>query len=45
MLVAAAGPASNLVIAVVGAAIFHLMPAGGFDGDAIARGSLWRVLA
>ena len=26
MLVAAAGPASNLVIAVVGAAIFHLMP-------------------
>jgi Zn-dependent protease len=41
MLVAAAGPASNLVIAVVGAAIFHLMPSGGFDGDAIARGSLF----
>jgi Zn-dependent protease len=41
MLVAAAGPASNLLIAVVGAAIFHLMPSGGFDGDAIARGSLF----
>jgi Zn-dependent protease len=40
MIVAAAGPASNLVIAVIGAAIFHLMPGGGFDGDAIARGSL-----
>ncbi|HZL93529.1 MAG TPA: site-2 protease family protein [Vicinamibacterales bacterium] len=41
MLVAAAGPASNLVIAMVGAAIFHLMPSGGFDGDAIGRGSLF----
>ena len=41
MLVAAAGPASNLVIAVVGAAIFHLMPSGGFEGDAIGRGSLF----
>lgn len=41
MLIAAAGPASNLLIAIVGAAIFHLMPSGGFDGDAIARGSLF----
>ena len=41
MLVAAAGPASNLVIAAVGAAIFHLMPSGGFEGDAIGRGSLF----
>ncbi len=41
MLIAAAGPASNLVIAVVGAVIFHLMPSGGFDGDAIAGGSLF----
>jgi Zn-dependent protease len=40
MLVAAAGPASNLLIAAMGAAVFHLMPSGGFDGEAIARGSL-----
>jgi Zn-dependent protease len=40
MLVAAAGPASNLVIATIGAAVFHLMPSGGFDGEAIARGSV-----
>jgi Zn-dependent protease len=38
MFIAAAGPASNLVIAVVGAVLFHL--AGGFEGEAIARGSL-----
>jgi Zn-dependent protease len=38
MLIAAAGPASNLVIAVAGAALFHLM--GGFESDAIASGSL-----
>lgn len=38
MLVAAAGPASNLVIAITGAALFHL--SGGFESDAIARGSL-----
>jgi Zn-dependent protease len=40
MLVAAAGPASNLIMAAIGAPIFHLMPSGGFDGEAIARGSL-----
>jgi Zn-dependent protease len=38
MLVAAAGPASNLVIALVGSVVFHLL--GGFEGEAIARGSL-----
>ena len=38
MLVAAAGPASNLVIAIAGATLFHL--SGGFESDAIARGSL-----
>ena len=38
MLVAAAGPASNIVIATVGAVIFHLL--GGFESDAIGRGSL-----
>ncbi|HVQ15626.1 MAG TPA: site-2 protease family protein [Vicinamibacterales bacterium] len=38
MLVAAAGPASNLVIAIAGATIFHLL--GGFESGAIARGSL-----
>jgi len=40
MLVAAAGPASNLLLAVIGALVFHLMPSGGFDGELIARGSL-----
>jgi len=34
MLVAAAGPASNLVIALVGAAIFHLL--GGFSNQAFS---------
>jgi Zn-dependent protease len=38
MLIAAAGPASNLVIAIAGATLFHLM--GGFESDAIASGSL-----
>jgi Zn-dependent protease len=38
MLVAAAGPASNLVIALVGSVVFQLF--GGFEGEAIARGSL-----
>jgi Zn-dependent protease len=38
MLVAAAGPASNLLIASAGAAIFHL--SGGFESEAISRGSL-----
>jgi Zn-dependent protease len=38
--VAAAGPASNLVLAILGALIFHLMPSGGFDGEAIASGSV-----
>ena len=40
MMIAAAGPASNLVIAVVAALVFHLMPWGGYDGEAIANGSL-----
>jgi Zn-dependent protease len=40
MMVAAAGPASNLVIATLAAAVFRLMPAGGLDGDALASGSL-----
>jgi len=40
MLIAAAGPASNLVIAAVAALVFRLMPSGGFDGEAISRGSL-----
>jgi Zn-dependent protease len=45
MLIAAAGPASNLVIATLAAVVFRLMPAGGLDGDAIADGSpLARIL-
>lgn len=40
MMIAAAGPASNLVIAVGAALVFHLMPSGGYDGEAIASGSL-----
>jgi Zn-dependent protease len=40
MMIAAAGPASNLVIAVAAALVFNLMPSGGFDGEAIASGSL-----
>ena len=40
MLVAAAGPASNLVMATVSAVVFRLMPSGGLDGDAIGSGSL-----
>jgi len=40
MLVAAAGPASNLVIATVAALVFRLMPSGGLDGQALASGSL-----
>jgi Zn-dependent protease len=40
MLVAAAGPASNLVLATLGAIIFRVMPSGGFDGEAIASGSV-----
>jgi Zn-dependent protease len=39
MLVAAAGPASNLVIAIVAAVLFRL--SGGFGGEAIASGSLF----
>jgi Zn-dependent protease len=39
MLVAAAGPASNLVIAAAAAIVFRLMPAGGLDGEALASGS------
>ena len=39
MLIAAAGPASNLVIAVVGGAVSSPDAVGGFDGEAIASGS------
>ena len=39
MLVAAAGPASNLVIAAAAAIVFRLMPGGGLDGEAFASGS------
>ena len=39
MLIAAAGPASNLAMATLAAFVFHVMPSGGFDGDAIASGS------
>jgi len=39
MLIAAAGPASNLVMATVAAVVFHLMPSGGLDGEALANGS------
>jgi Zn-dependent protease len=39
MLIAAAGPASNLVIATAAAIVFRVMPAGGLDGDALASGS------
>jgi Zn-dependent protease len=40
MLIAAAGPASNLAIAMVAAIIFRVMPSGGLDGDAVATGSV-----
>jgi Zn-dependent protease len=39
MLIAAAGPASNLVIATAAAIVFRLMPSGGLEGDALASGS------
>lgn len=39
MLVAAAGPASNLVIAAAAATVFRLMPGGGLDGEGLASGS------
>lgn len=38
MLIAAAGPASNLLIAVAAAVVFRLM--GGLEGEALAGGSL-----
>lgn len=40
MLIAAAGPASNLVIAAAAAIVFRLMPGGGLDGESIGSGSL-----
>jgi len=40
MMIAAAGPASNLVMAVAAAVLFRLMPSGGLDGGALAGGSL-----
>jgi Zn-dependent protease len=40
MLIAAAGPASNLLMAAAAAVLFHAMPGGGFDGEAISSGSL-----
>lgn len=40
MLVAAAGPASNLVIAALAALVFRVMPSGGLDGEGLASGSL-----
>jgi Zn-dependent protease len=40
MLVAAAGPASNLLIALAAAVVFRAMPSGGLDGEAIASGSM-----
>jgi Zn-dependent protease len=43
MMIAAAGPASNLVIAAAAALVFNVMPSGGFDGEAIASGSLVTV--
>jgi Zn-dependent protease len=39
MLIAAAGPASNLVIATAGAIVFRLMPGGGLEGEAVGSGS------
>jgi len=40
MLIAAAGPVSNLVIATAAAVVFRLMPSGGLDGEALAGGSV-----
>ena len=40
MLIAAAGPASNLAIAAVAAVVFRVMPSGGLDGGAIGSGSV-----
>jgi Zn-dependent protease len=40
MLIAAAGPTSNLVIAAIAALVFRLMPGGGLEGEGLAGGSL-----
>jgi Zn-dependent protease len=40
MLIAAAGPASNIVLALIAAIVFRLMPNGGLDGSAVASGSM-----
>ena len=44
MLVAAAGPASNLVIAAAAALVFRVMPGGGLDGEAVASRSVVAVV-
>ena len=39
MLIAAAGPASNIILAVGSAIAFRLMPGGGLEGTALAQGT------